>query len=308
MERLELRQMRYFMVVAGASHLGMAAKQVGLAQSDLIHQIKEIERAIGSALFFRTSDEYSLTLTPAGSYLLGQLKNLQIAFEDAVQATRLIGAGKSVRLTLGFDGSAMYTHLPLVIERLRTILDGAEIELKEVSVHNYIPLLLEGKLDASFVRDGPETQGLQMTPLAREPFSVLVPQSHSLADGTGDLDPAALKLEKFIQLSPRNSWLTFERMMSIFRSQDFTPEILIETADWITAASLVGSGVGVSVAPASVSRFSAPGVVYRQLRSEVRSFVDLWTISGVRNPAIARLIKVVQEESDSVRKSIAPNH
>ena len=296
MERLELRQIRYFLVVAETLHFGLAANKVGLAQPDLIFQIKEIERAIGHALFLRSSQEVSLTLTPAGSYLLARLEDVQASFEDAIQATRQIGNGKKVHIAIGFSGSAMYTRLPIALDRFRRAYPDAEIELREVSVHEHTPLLLDGKLDVGFIRDGPETYGLRMIPVVREPFQVLLPQSHALTTEQSPLEPEALKKERFVLLSPRAAWLTFERTMAIFRSTDFTPEISMEAPDWVSVASLVASGMGVSVAPQSVSQFKVPGTVFRPLSSEARSFVDVWTANSIRNPATAHLLNIIEEE------------
>jgi DNA-binding transcriptional LysR family regulator len=293
MERIELNRMRYFLVVAEMLHFGTAAKKVGLAQSDLIFQIREIEKAIGYPLFLRNSEQTYLTLTPAGSYLRTSLEDLQTSFDEAILTSRLIGKGKKVQLTIGFTSSAMYTRVPLALDRFRTTSPETEIELREIRDHEHTTLLQEGKLDAAFIRDGPETYGLGIVPVVREPFHALLPSSHALAVEETPLQPQDLKDQKLILLSPRNAWLTFERTMSIFRSKDLTPEIAIEAQDWVSATCLVAAGMGVSIVPASVAQFKIPGAVFRPLHSEARSYIDLWTLDGVRNPAITHLQQIV---------------
>lgn len=295
--------MRYFLAVAATLHFGRAANKLRIAQPNLSLQVRKIEQALGLALFIRTTR--GVTLTPAGAFLASRAEELQTRFDEAIQTTQRIGKGEEGTLSIGFSGSAMYGRLPFVLDRFRRLYSKVQVQLREMYAHEQTPLLLDGTLDVGFIRDGEPTEGLRMTPLSREPFHAVFPQSHKLANGRGLVAPRELKDERFVLFSPRIARLAFERTLAVCTTDGFTPEISLEAPQWVTIVSLVAAGMGVSVAPANVSRLNIPGAVFRPLRSKAWSSIDLWTENTIRNPASTHLLAIAKEEFSN--KPLLPN-
>jgi DNA-binding transcriptional LysR family regulator len=291
--RIELRQMRYFLAVAETLHFGRAASKLQIAQPNLSLQIQKIERALGHALFNRSTR--GVTLTAAGTFLAQRTEELQIRFDEALQTAQRIGKGEEGTLSVGFSGSAMYGHLPFVLDHFRRRYPKVEVKLREMYAHEQAPLLLNGTLDVGFIRDGSATDGLRMTPLSREPFHAVFPQSHRLAAVQGPLSPRELEAERFVLFTPKMARLAFERTLAVCAAAGFTPEIALEAPQWVTIISLVAAGMGVSIAPASVARLNIPGAMFRPLRSKAWSSIDLWTESSMSNPAAAHLLAIAKE-------------
>lgn len=65
---MELRQLRYFVTVAGELNFSRAAEKLYITQGTLSQQIRQLEGELGSELFTRTS--HSVALTEAGAELL----------------------------------------------------------------------------------------------------------------------------------------------------------------------------------------------------------------------------------------------
>src|SRR5258706_13370189 len=80
MNRLETRELAYFLAVADELHFGRAATRLGIAQPALSKAIRQLERRLGVTLFERTSR--AVALTEAGRVLT---REAHIAL-DAVSA------------------------------------------------------------------------------------------------------------------------------------------------------------------------------------------------------------------------------
>ena len=65
---MELRQLRYFVVLADKLNFSEAARNLFITQGTLSQQIRQLEDEMGEELFTRTS--HSVCLTEAGAELL----------------------------------------------------------------------------------------------------------------------------------------------------------------------------------------------------------------------------------------------
>ncbi len=68
MDRLETRELSYFVAVAEELHFGRAAARLGIAQPPLSRAIQQLGRRLGVVLLER--DSRRVALTPAGQVLL----------------------------------------------------------------------------------------------------------------------------------------------------------------------------------------------------------------------------------------------
>ncbi|MEU2622435.1 LysR family transcriptional regulator [Streptomyces sp. NPDC007157] len=82
MDRLEVRQLEYFVAVAEELHFSRAAEQLGIAPPPLSRAIAQLERRLGVTLFERTSRR--VDLTSAGQVLLVESRNALQANGPAV--------------------------------------------------------------------------------------------------------------------------------------------------------------------------------------------------------------------------------
>lgn len=148
---MEMRHLRYFVVLAEECHFGRAAKRLHMAQSPLSHQIRQLEDELGVALFQRTTRR--VALTAAGERYLERVREVLRGVEVAGEEARRIAAGDTGHLAIGFTGSATYEMLPTLSRDLRNSFPGIELDLKgELLTPDQVAALLSGELDVGFLR------------------------------------------------------------------------------------------------------------------------------------------------------------
>ena len=67
-----------------------------------------------------------------------------------------------------------------------------------------------------------------------------------------------------------------------------------DAPQWPTVVRLVAAGSGVSLAPACVANFAMPGVVYKKVRSQHWTSIDIGLKPDLDNPAVEALLSIVR--------------
>ena len=284
----ETRQLRIFLAVAETLHFGRAARKLGIAQPNLSQQIARLETLVGYPLFLRTPK--GVQLSPAGVFLRQRALTLLESLEGTLQATRSLGSGDSGRLAVGFCGSVMLTHVAGMIGAFRAAYPEVSLELRELHVNQQLEFLRNGTLDICFVRDSGEPAGLKTVKLIEEPYVAVLSQPHPLAKRS-KLSPELLKNEPFILFSPDMARVAYDRTVALCVEHGFHPDVQREAAQWTSLATLIGAGLGISIAPACVAHVVVPGVCCVPLSSTRRTTVELAFTENLANPAVGKLVE-----------------
>ncbi len=254
---MDLRQLRYFCAVVREGHFGRAAASLGIAQPPLTRQIQTLERQLGVSLLHRTQKKFEVT--QAGLLLYERARRLLDGADQAEDDVRRLGSGETGRLTVGFAPSNAFTILPPIVARFRATYPDVELELRQFTTSILVTSLESGSLDVALLRPPLSSRSLQIVTLIREPFLALVPAMHRLA-----ARPATqlrqFAGEPFVMYSRAGSPLLHARVMDMCQRAQFSPRI-VQYADQIhTVAGFVAAGIGVALAPSTVTRFNMPGL------------------------------------------------
>lgn len=288
---LELRHLRYFVAVAEELHFGRAAKRLHLSQPPLSQQIRRLEEILGYALFVRTSR--SVALTNAGEAFLERSRRTLRNVQHDIDEIRRIGQGEVGSLNIGFVGSAILVGLPGVFRAYREAYPRVQMRLYESFTSRVVEGLENGALDAGILRDGDVRETLNVTPLFTEPYVAVLPATHRCA-AQKSISPGMLRNDPFIYFPRTAGTRAFEKPLALFEEYGFRPQIVQEASHWLTILSLVGVGLGVSVAPACVRRIASPEVVcipFRDARKVV-STIELARLVGDARPIVKRFAQV----------------
>ncbi len=281
---IELRHLRYFLAVAEELHFGQAARRLHIAQPPLSQQIRQLERMLGHSLFVRTSR--SVELTPAGEVLKERARRTLAKVQEDVEAVQSVGRGEDGSLTVGFVESAILSRLPAVLRRYRSAYPKVQLRLHEFHTQQLVDALRNGLVDVGLARDAGSEDWLQVEPVVIEPFILVVPKAHRFAEHEA-VSWAELKDQPFVFFERSAGQKAWDRTMENCARFGFQPPIVQEAEQWLTVLRLVGAGLGVTVAPASVARIAHADVACLRLTPQGgATHLDLVYRRDANNPLV----------------------
>lgn len=257
---VELRHLRSFLAVAAELHFGRAAEELGMAQPALSQQIQRLEAAVGTPLLTRTSRR--VALTPAGVALRERSGPLLRQAARDLDEVRRVGRGEGGRIDVGFVSSVLSLgHEGPVerVQRFRRRRPDVQVELHEGFTDDLLDRVGRGEIDVAAVRDPEERPELETRQILSEPYVAVVSQRHRLARAT-EVAGADLAGEAFVFFPAAAGALAHERNLAAVTAAGRRPDVVQEASTWATILHLVGSGLGVTVAPSSATR-PAPSTV-----------------------------------------------
>lgn len=261
---VELRHIRYFLAVAEERHFTRAARRLGIGQPPLSHQIKDLEREIGTPLFHRIPQ--GAELTEAGKTFEEGIRKIPGLVAEAVNAAQRAATGETGRIRVGFTGSAAFNpRVPQAIRVYRRRFPDVELSLAEHNSNGLVEGLKNGTLDAAFLRpDAVDKQGLRLFHLADEPLIAAL-ASARMPHG----EP--IRLEQLAEdpfiLTPRALGPTlFDATLEACRLAGFEPVLGQSAPQVASVLALVAAELGVALVPESMRDASFKGVTYHDLQ------------------------------------------
>lgn len=243
---MELRHLRYFVMVGEEQHYGRAAQRLRVAQPALSRQIQDLEDEIGCQLFDRLPR--GVKISAAGkSFLEDARRILQQVSEAAARAGR-VARGQSGTLRVGFTESASWHGVvPESFRQFRQQHPDAELQLNPLSSLEQVEVIRAGRLDAGFVFNMPKgDRELNQVQVEWHNVVLAAPKGHPLTK-IKKLRLRDMVDADFVWFPRRQSPAYYDRLMhKCFRGGLKSPRIVQEAADQATLLSLVTCRLGVA--------------------------------------------------------------
>jgi LysR family hca operon transcriptional activator len=123
---MELRHLRYFVAVAEARSLTVAAKRkLHTSQPSLSRQIRDLEVEIGAQLLTRRAR--GIELTPAGRAFLEHARSALSQVEAATEAARRVAHPAKPRFSMGFLTGHELRWMPEALRILHDELPNVDV-------------------------------------------------------------------------------------------------------------------------------------------------------------------------------------
>jgi LysR family hca operon transcriptional activator len=291
--RMELRHLRYFVAVAEAGSLTVAAEQrLHTSQPSLSRQIRDLESELGAQLLTRRAR--GIELTPAGQAFLDHARSVLSQVDAAAEAARRVAHPAKPCFVMGFLTGHELTWMPEAIKILRDELPNIDVMISSQYSPRLADGLSKGRIDAAFLRREKGAPGLAYRVLVKEPLVVILPSDHRLA-ALKAISPGDLVGEPFVIVSDTAPVLRAVIDDYLKRSGiNITPA---HEADHVTMGiSLIMSTRGVGLLPAYAQNFLPSSVTSRPLKGDTPT-VDL--VLGYkksnRSPILKLLLSRLEE-------------
>lgn len=267
---MELRSLKYFVVIAEELNITAAAERLNMSQPPLSHQLQMLEEELGALLFIR--GKRRLTLTDEGSVLLRRAREL-LELEDRTKSEiNEMKNGISGTLYIGtVEGSAPYLAAEH-IAGFREEFPNVRYNLWNGSSDDVTERLLKGLVDVAVIALPYDSEKLDGIELESEPWTAFIPENHPLAAEKGEISIKMLDGEPLV-VPARKS-----RMNSIrtwFAECGAEPDFLCATSNYLDAMALTEQGVGISIFP-ETGHSRNRGVVSRGISGHSIRYVLVW--------------------------------
>jgi LysR family hca operon transcriptional activator len=177
---MELRHLRYFIAVAEAGSLTVAAeKKLHTAQPSLSRQIRDLEYEVGVQLMSRSV--HGIELTAAGRAFLDHARLALTQAEAAAEAARRAAQPARPTFALGFLTGREINWLPEAMRVLHHEWPNIEVTVSSQNSPDLADDLVRGRLDAAFMRPEERADELVYRRVITEAFVVMLPSDHRLA-------------------------------------------------------------------------------------------------------------------------------
>ncbi|MGJ5817093.1 LysR family transcriptional regulator [Paludibaculum fermentans] len=271
----DLDDLRAVVMLAAHGHFGRAADALHISQPALTKKIRQVESRIGGRLFDRHSR--GVTATAAGVFLCDRARQLLEQAAETQEMTRRVLLGSSGVLRIGAGLTTMLSGLPEVLRTFRRRYPDVHLTVRDMSSSDQLAALRRGEIDVGFARVPNDEGELAIEPVIDDELKI----AYNSALWPGVMRNRRALLESpFLILSRETSATFHDHVLTACLSAGFTPRVVQEANQLLTLLTLVQSGIGISLLPASARALRIPQVRFLDLQRPEA----VWTVGMAWNP------------------------
>lgn len=266
--RFDLVSIRIAVACAQHGSLSAAARSCNLALAAASRRVRELEEALGGALFERHAR--GLVLTPAGQIFTRHGLSLLQTVDRLGAELHDFHQGVARHVALCASSAAINQFLAPLLARYARDFPHVRVDLDE-QVSEAVPVALrERRADLGIFVQGPDITGLETLPFRADKLHVLLPPGHKLAGSRNPIAFHDLLEEDWISLSAGAAVLKAQQQAAVAAGRTFKLRFQVRGFDAV--CHLVHAGLGVAVLPQGAAQ---PTV--RALRLVTRPLADAWS-------------------------------
>jgi DNA-binding transcriptional LysR family regulator len=278
-------------------HFTRAAEELHLAQSALSHQIRRLERELGTPLFERTSRR--VTPTEAGAAIAARARRILADVEGArAEVDELRGVLRG-RVRIGALHPAGDLDVPGLLASFSRSHGGVEVTLHEGIAAEMLRLLAQDALDAAFcLLAGEVPGGIAVERLAEE--EAVAAFAPDRAPSPGHVSVTDLAGQAIV--APRRGSAITTALERLFAAAGTPLRLALESGDPYLLRSLAARGFATAILPRSLAGLEGPDLDVRAFDPAVRLPVAfVWRRERTLPPAARTFVEFVRSETAQAR-------
>ena len=302
LEDVELRHLRALREVAEEGSFIGAADVLGYSQAAISQQIASLERALGQPVFDRPGGPRPVSLTPAGRILLEHADAVFAELDATEEDLADLASGTAGRLRIGTYESVSVELLPELIRAVLVEAPDLAVSLVEHDFNEELSdLLIDGRIDVTFLAGPHEDSRLHMVELGVDPFVLVLAPTSELAERYPGKSVPTAELADVALVGQHPSGTATDPIDSGLRAQGIRPRYAFRTNDNGAMQAMVRVGLGPAVMPLLAVDTADPDVVIKRLDPPLdpRTIIIAVPADVTVSPAVERFMRIARRESRS---------
>lgn len=293
---IDLRRLRYFLIVSDELHFGRAAVRLHIAQPPLTRQISALEAELGFRLFDRSTR--NVTLTSEGRHFLPYARAVLEQVDLTASITSKLATGSAGHLAVGYASSiALSDIFSQTIQTFCSAYPDVQLTVEEGASSTQWAQLIEGRLDIGMSRMQPPADDaeIQAICLDNEPLIAAI-ASDSPLSRQEQVTLAELSAYPLIAFPTDYGSGLNEIIEALYRRQALIPLPAPKGKQITSIIALVAAGRGVAVVPQCTQTLVKRGVTYRPL-AEPGATAPLLVLTRKRerSPLVKAFVEIIEQ-------------
>ena len=265
---MDIRQLRYFLMIADEKQVSAAAKKLYMSQPPLSQQLKNLEASVGEKLFER-SGKY-LEMTEAGKVLYKYALQITQLLEEAKNEVQDVSAGVDGQLSIGINTFSL-ANLNTVFHEYKRKYPKITYKIQQNESSLLCYLLKQREIEMALVRLPLEIDDFTLQHVHSEPFYVISSKDKKIFSGEVTLK----EVSQYPLVLPSIKGLgVYYSIHEAFSKAKIQPNIIAEFSDLKLMMQLVSTDFGISIVPESLL------YLYKEYPVRVNKIIDKEQLSG----------------------------
>ncbi|WP_226683019.1 LysR family transcriptional regulator [Sutcliffiella horikoshii] len=253
---MDIRQLRYFTVIAEEKNISQAARKLHMSQPPLSQQLKLMEEELGVSLVHREGKK--LRLTEAGERLYHHAVQVTKLMEEGMEEVKEVGEGLKGSLKIGVN-TLSEISLSRLLFAFKEKYPLVTYEIHQNESGHLFQHLRERAIDLAVIRFPVQSDEFAHFMLKREPFYFV---SREAWHESLTLDKIAG--QSLVLPSTKGQGL-FDYILQAFAQRGIEPNIVCASSDLTLLSSLVQQGFGTTLVPESAMHIFSGAKVHSYL-------------------------------------------
>lgn len=298
---LDLRYLRYAIVVAEHGSFRRAADALNLSQSTVSRRVQLLERRLGVQLFERS--RCGARLTFVGERFIRDAAFGAEHLRQAVLDLSLAQKGFSGELRIGVMVSLASGFLADLFTCFRSRYPDVQVKLEEASSQTNAAGVLSGRLDAAFIVGAPRLPGCDARPLWKDRVFLALPTDHVLAN-CDRVNWQDIRKEAFIVGADGPEREIEDYLIKQLSELGFRPKIVVQRVGRDNLLNMVAQGFGLTLTLYSTLGTSYSGVVFVPVGEDDERVLSsvVWP-ANLQNPALTKMLELCELLAEQYERS-----